>query len=75
MVRQKKPKLVIAFETTTAALAFENICKRGRLIPLPPEIKEGCGLAYCVDLEYENEVCELLQKQNCNCLKQIVEMY
>lgn len=75
MTRQKKPRLVISFNTTTAALAFEDICKLGRLIPLPPEIKAGCGLAYCAELEFEQEINKLLAKHKPPHHKQIVELY
>ena len=76
MTRKKKPRLVIAFNTTTAAMAFDDICKLGRLIPLPSQIKAGCGLAYCADLEYENEIDKLLQKHEIEYFaKQMVEFY
>jgi len=76
MSRQKKPKLVIAFNTTTAALAFEDICKLGRLIPLPSQIRAGCGLAYCVDIEYEGEIDMILQEHKIQYFaKQVVELF
>ena len=76
MTRQKKPKLVIAFNATTQALAFDDIYKCGRLIPLPAEVSAGCGLAYCVDLEFENDVDEILQIHNVvYAKKQVVLMY
>jgi len=76
MHRQKKPKLVIAFNTTTAALAFEDVCKLGRLIPLPSEIMAGCGLAYCVDIVHENEIDSVLREQKIECFaKQVVELF
>jgi len=76
MSRQKKPKLVIAFHTTTAALAFEDACKLGRLIPLPSEIRAGCGLAYCVDAEYEDEIDKILQEQKIEYFKkQVVALF
>jgi len=76
MTRQKKPRLVIAFNTTTAALAFDDICTLGRLIPLPPEIKAGCGLAYCAELDFEQEVDRLLAECNLDYFcRQVVELY
>ena len=76
MSRRKKPKLVIAFNTTTAALAFEDVCKLGRLIPLPSEIRAGCGLAYCVDIIHENEIDSILREQKIEySTKQIVELF
>jgi len=76
MGRQKKPKLVVAFNATTAALAFEDACKLGRLIPLPSEISAGCGLAYCVDIKYESEIDSVLQEQKIEYFKkQVVELF
>lgn len=43
-------RLIITFPTTTAALAWEQVCKvenlPGRLIPVPPTIHAECGLAW-----------------------------
>ena len=48
-MRQKKLYTIIAFETTYQAMKSEKTLKgsgvEGRLIPLPPEIDAGCGLA------------------------------
>jgi len=60
-MRVKTRKLVIAFETTTDVLAFEAVCTLGRIIPLPTEVKAGCGLAYCADVEHEKEIDQLLK--------------
>jgi len=60
-MRKKKPMLVIAFDTTTDALVFENVCTLGRLIPLPAQIRAGCGLAFCASVEFEKEITLLLQ--------------
>lgn len=50
-MREKTWKLVITFHTTTGAMAMEKYCKgnnlAGRLIPVPREIKAGCGMAWC----------------------------
>ena len=49
-MREKKPRLIITFHTTTAAMAMEIACCRaglpGRLIPVPREITAGCGMAW-----------------------------
>ncbi len=54
-MRTKKKFIVIAFETTTQAMAMEKMCGeeniRGRLIPLPPQIDAGCGLAWRMEIE------------------------
>ena len=47
---QKKPTLIITFDTTTQAMAMEKFCTQqnlpGRLIPVPREITAGCGLSW-----------------------------
>ncbi len=51
---KKEEKLVVTFYTTMQAMAMEDMCKqnhvKGRLIPVPPSIFSGCGLAWCSDL-------------------------
>jgi len=76
MARQKKPKLIIAFNATTQAMAFDEVCKLGRLIPLPAQVRAGCGLAYCVDMEYEQEIEKMLHEYNVQYFtKQVLELY
>ena len=54
-MRKKTLKLVVAFHTTSEAMAMEMICMEqnvpGRLIPLPTAISAGCGLAWCAELQ------------------------
>ena len=49
-MRRRTPYLVAAFDRTTDAMAAERVCAAagvpGRLIPLPPAIDAGCGLAW-----------------------------
>ena len=49
-MRQKHRQLIITFSTTTQALRVEKFCQEngicGRMIPVPGEIKAGCGLAW-----------------------------
>lgn len=49
-MREKKWITVIAFATTTQAMAAEKAADEkgfpGRLIPVPREITAGCGLAW-----------------------------
>ncbi len=56
----KGNKLIITFPTTTAAIAWERVCKAeelpGRLIPVPPHIKAGCGLAWLTIAEYREHI-------------------
>ena len=49
-MRQKKPTLVITFDSTTQAMAAEKFCMEnglpGRIIPIPRQISAGCGLSW-----------------------------
>lgn len=49
-MREKTLRLVVAFHTTTEAMAMERYCMRhgiaGRLIPVPPVISAGCGMCW-----------------------------
>lgn len=64
-MRKKELKLVITFRTTADAMAMEKVCKEknapGRLIPVPREISAGCGLSWCSDLLYREELEDLLR--------------
>lgn len=59
-MRQRKPALVITFDTTAEAMAMERFCEKneipGRLIPLPGEISAGCGLAWKTIPEEEEKI-------------------
>ena len=54
LVREKKKRLIITFETTTAPLKLDIKGKEcgipGRTIPLPSAISAGCGLAWRAEL-------------------------
>ena len=39
-------RLIIAFDSVYQALALEEICRDGRIIPLPTAISAGCGFAW-----------------------------
>lgn len=43
-------QLIVSFHTATEAMEVEYICREqkisGRLIPVPPDIKADCGLAW-----------------------------
>jgi len=76
MARQKTPKLVVAFNTTTSAMAFADVCKLGRIVPLPAQVRAGCGLAYCADIACKAEIAELLDAHNIEYFAmQVVELY
>ena len=58
MLRQKSPRVVATFRTTTAAMKTEQAAREqqvpGRLIPVPREITAGCGLAWSAPPEAED---------------------
>lgn len=49
-MRKKEKALVVTFNTTVAAMEAENYFQEhdlpGRIIPVPPAVKAGCGLAW-----------------------------
>ena len=59
-MRTKELRVVAAFETTTAAMAFEAKAKesdiKGRLIPVPREITSGCGLSFSAPISEREAV-------------------
>ena len=66
MTRQKKPALVIAFDTTSQALAAEKLFTEsglpGRMIPIPSQIIAGCGLAWKAEPEQRDALCGALER-------------
>ncbi len=67
----KKEKIVITFYTTTAAMKMEDICKKcgadGRIIPVPSFISADCGLAWCANPQYEQELLQLMTDNDIVC--------
>lgn len=49
-MRQKRPALIIAFDSTSQAIAAEKLFQEnnlpGHMIPIPAQISAGCGLAW-----------------------------
>lgn len=66
-MRPRNLQLVIAFDTTAAALAFEAAAPvaglTGRLIPVPTAITAGCGLAWRDDPASRNAARALLEQE------------
>ena len=54
-MREKQLRLIVTFHTTTSAMAMEKVCAErnvpGRLIPVPRDIKAGCGMAWSAPVE------------------------
>ena len=59
-MREKKPVLVVTFDTTAAAMEAERRCQElglpGRIIPVPREITAGCGLAWKAPPDAEAQI-------------------
>jgi hypothetical protein len=67
-MRKKVKKLVAAFDTTSQAMKMEREAQKagllGRLIPVPPQIRAGCGLAFCTSITLRQELEKLLCREN-----------
>lgn len=76
-MKDKELKLVITFPSTADAIAMERACRKenapGRLIPVPLEISDGCGLAWCATVDKRNELICLAKKQGVN-IDRTIEM-
>ncbi len=54
-MREKNRKVLFTFPTTTQALSMDHHAKAcgeaGRLIPVPSQVRAGCGMAWCAPIE------------------------
>ena len=80
--------IVISFNTTTDAMAFEKFCLennyKGKLISVPKEIDSGCGLAWEIKINFDevnnenieikklNEIKDMVNSNNLKCDKIVV---
>ena len=66
-MREKKPRCVITFATTSAAMAMERCCREGglpgRLIPVPRSITAGCGLSWAAPPEVRGALEDLVVRR------------
>ena len=66
MTRRKHPALVIAFDSTTQALAAEALFQEnrlpGRMIPIPAQVSAGCGLAWKAEPEQKEILLDALSR-------------
>lgn len=71
MRRKQQLRLVVTFDTTTAALKTEQAAKAadiaGRLIPVPRALSAGCGLAWSAPLEVRAALTALVEEQEIAC--------
>lgn len=65
-MKPKQLKLIVTFQTTTSAMAMEQLCMEkkvpGRLIPVPREITAGCGMAWCAPVEDRGVIEEIVKQ-------------
>ena len=65
-MRVRIPALVVTFAQTADAIAAEDCLKKlgvpGRLIPIPPKVRAGCGLAWKAKPEEREAVLGSLEK-------------
>lgn len=67
-MKVKKPRLIVTFHTTTAAMGMEMVCTKagmpGRLIPVPREITAGCGMAWSAPVEARAQLEDFVRQQD-----------
>lgn len=75
-MRQRIPRLIMTFPSTTEAIRAEQILTEqkipGRMIPTPTSITAGCGLAWRSEPGVEEQLREIAQKQQINYEKLLV---
>lgn len=68
-MRTRKLYAVIAFDTTDQAMRAKTVLEgaqiQGRLIPLPPVIDAGCGLAWRSEIADKERAAEVLGADGC----------
>lgn len=65
-------KLIITFDSVYQALALEDICRDGRIIPLPTAISAGCGFAWATSHIDEDYWKQYLEEQKIEYEKMVV---
>ena len=65
-MRQKRPALILAFDSTSQAIAAEKLFQEnglpGRMIPVPVQISAGCGLAWKTEPDQKQVLLDALSK-------------
>lgn len=65
-MRQKRPALVFAFDSTAQALAAEKLFREnglpGRIIPIPAQVSAGCGLAWKAETDEKQALLDALSR-------------
>lgn len=75
-MRPKELRVIVTFETTTAAMAFEAKAKeesiQGRLIPVPRAITAGCGLSFSAPVSEREKIRTLTGQMVCHQVYELV---
>lgn len=78
MSAEKKLQMMILFPTTTQALKMEDCCRTGkmlgRLIPVPGQVRAGCGMGWIAGPERRREFEKFMGEQGI-CWEDIRELY
>lgn len=65
-MRSKRPALMIAFDSTSQAIAAEKLFQEnnlpGRMIPIPAQVSAGCGLAWRAEVDEKQVLLDALSK-------------
>ena len=68
MAIKREWKAVITFPTTTCAMEAERLCRLsnlpGRLIPVPSQIRAGCGMAWSTAIDSTDPIIALFNENN-----------
>ncbi len=61
---EKEVRFIVTFFNTAGAMAFKESCEargiEGRLIPIPAELKAGCGMVWSAPLTARSPLMELI---------------
>lgn len=61
---------IVAFPNTTQAMMLQSVASReglpGRIIPVPRNLKAGCGMAWMVPEECEQQIRDAIQRHRIN---------
>ena len=79
-MRQKRPALILAFDSTSQAIAAEKLFQEnnlpGRMIPIPAQVSAGCGLAWKAEPDEKQALLDALSKaQHGYAVCTVVEMF
>ena len=79
-MRQKRPALILAFDSTSQAIAAEKLFQEnglpGRMIPVPAQISAGCGLAWKAEPDEKQALLDALSRaQQSYAVCKVMEMF